>query len=194
MNEHHVESREIDLRDYRPHPRNSYRHHPEPQINHLCRSLEKYGQVRSIVVWEQPHTSKGRKYRGYILAGHGIHLAAQALGWHSLRADVLPKQFDKDKAQSYLVADNRLAELADVDMHQLAALVNEAIDHDEGLLEAMGYGQDEFGSLLLQLDAETQSFDHPDPTIEEPFPVYDRSGNRVECPECGAKFTAGAPA
>ena len=52
----------VRLSDYKPHPRN-YNRHPDSQIQRIAKSLDKFGQVRSIVVW-----------RDYVLAGHGVPL------------------------------------------------------------------------------------------------------------------------
>ena len=83
--------------------------------------------MRSIVVWG-----------GYILAGHGVAEAAQALGWDSLRADVLPDEYPEHLALAYVAADNELSRLSDPDRAQLASILDEAKQTDDALLRAIG--------------------------------------------------------
>lgn len=103
----------IRLDDYRSHPSN-YNRHSDDQIRRLAKSLAEFGQVRSIVVW-----------RDTILAGHGVVAAAYSLGWSELRADLLPDDWQEEKALAYLVADNELARRSDPDQAQLAAILEE---------------------------------------------------------------------
>lgn len=131
------------LADLRPHPRN-YNRHPARQVERIAASLRTFGQVRSIVVW-----------RGTILAGHGVVEAARGLGWESLRADVLPDEYPEHLALAYVAADNELGRLADPDMEQLAAILDESRQADAALLEAIGYDEQEFQALLAEVGQAT---------------------------------------
>lgn len=132
-------NREITLADYKPHPRN-YNKHPAQQVERIAGSLQMFGQVRSVVVW-----------RDYFLAGHGVREAALALGWATLRADVLPDDYPEELALAYVAADNELSRLSDPDQAQLAELLSEAKAYDERLLAAIGYDDREFEQLLQQV-------------------------------------------
>jgi ParB-like chromosome segregation protein Spo0J len=129
----------IRLADFRPHPRN-YNQHPAEQIDKLAASLAAFGQVRSVVVW-----------RGWFLAGTGLALAAQRLGWAELRADVLPDDYPETKALAYLAADNELARQSDPDLAQLAAILEESAAADGALLLAIGYSDAEYDRMLGEL-------------------------------------------
>ena len=165
-----VQNRTISLSDYEPHPRN-YNRHPEEQIRRIATSLQKFGQVRSVVVWN-----------GRILAGHGVVQAAQGLGWQSLRADVLPDSYPEHLALAYVAADNELGRLADPDYAQLAEILDESRQTDEELLKAIGYSEEEFQQLISEIvvpDFESVGIDEQ-PRLDQKVPVL--------CPHCGREF------
>lgn len=129
----------VTLADYAPHPRN-YNRHPAQQVERIAKSLQKFGQVRSVVVW-----------RNFFLAGHGVREAAMSLGWETLRADVLPDDYPEALALAYVAADNELGRLSDPDQAQLAQILSEAKAYDEELLQAIGYDDQEFEKLLAEV-------------------------------------------
>ena len=127
------------LSELKPHPQNYNRHSAE-QVKRIAKSLGKFGQVRSIVVW-----------RKTILAGHGVVEAARSLKWKSVRADVLPDEYPEALALAYVAADNELAKQGDPDMAQLAAILEQSKAADAELLEAIGYSDAEFEALLKEV-------------------------------------------
>lgn len=104
-----------------PHRRN-YRQHPPAQIQRIKASLERFGQVRSIVVQANEDTTYT------IVAGHGVTEAAQELEWKELRADILPHWWSAEQVTGYLVADNNLSMDATDDETLLAELLQEQSD------------------------------------------------------------------
>ena len=132
-------SKTVPLATLQPHPRN-YNRHPADQVRKLAKSLGKFGQVRSVVIW-----------RGTILAGHGVVEAARSLKWTEIRADVLPDDYPEHLALAYVAADNELARQGDPDMAQLAAILEESKTADAELLEAIGYSDAEFAALLKEV-------------------------------------------
>lgn len=112
------ENRMVPLIMLYPHARN-YRQHPPTQISRIKSSLERFGQVRSIVV--QSHEDGSYT----IVAGHGVTEAAQQLKWHELRADILPHWWSAEQVNGYLVADNNLSQDAADDEALLAELLQE---------------------------------------------------------------------
>ena len=128
------------LSELKPHPQNYNRHSAE-QVKRIAKSLGKFGQVRSIVVW-----------RKTILAGHGVVEAARSLKWKSVRADVLPDEYPEALALAYVAADNELAKQGDPDMAQLAAILEQSKTADAELLEAIGYSDAEFERLLEEME------------------------------------------
>ncbi len=133
-------NQQVSLAELKPHPQN-YNRHPAEQVRKLAKSLTKFGQVRSIVVW-----------RNFILAGHGLTEAARSLKWKSIRADVLPDDYPEELALAYVAADNELAKQGDPDLVQLAAILEQSRAADEELMEAMGYSPAEYDRLMEELE------------------------------------------
>ena len=133
------------LAQLKPHPQN-YNRHPAEQVKRLAKSLSKFGQVRSVVVWRET-----------LLAGHGVVEAARSLKWESVRADVLPDDYPEELALAYVAADNELAKQGDPDLAQLAAILEQSKAADAELLEAIGYSDAEFEALLEEVGQSHQA-------------------------------------
>ena len=173
----------IRLADYKPHPRN-YNRHPEAQVKRIQASLRKFGQVRSVVVWQ-----------GYFLAGHGVAEAARGLGWEKLRADVLPDDYPEHLALAYVAADNELARQGDPDQAQLAAILADSKAADAELLEAIGYSDKEFDELLRSVGAGGAAVADVEPQVDkadelrqkwgtELGQLWQLEGHRLICGDC----------
>lgn len=166
--------RVIRLDDYRPHPRN-YNKHPAAQIERLRLSLRKFGQPRNIVVW-----------REFFVAGHGVAQAAMAEGWETLRANVIPDDWQEERTLAFLAADNELSRLSDPDQAALAQILSETRNFDEELMQAIGYDDQEFEALLAAVgasagaggaeaggaNAEPQIEDYPVADLLAPYPYF----------------------
>jgi len=121
-----VENRIIRVDECVPHPQN-YNQHDAEQVEDLRLSLQKFGQVRSVVVQDD---AAG----GFLMvAGHGIMEAAKQEGISTLRADVIPADWPPVKVLAYLAADNELSKSASPDDEQLALLVQSVRDVDKDL-------------------------------------------------------------
>ena len=114
-----------------------------------------------------------------IVAGHGVKLAAEAEGWATLRCDVLPQSWPAAQVKAYLVADNQLARLAEDDEAQLASLIEEARAFDAGLLEAMGYDEDELEDLLTRVGRETPGGEDPGPEVARADELREKWGTAL---------------
>jgi ParB-like chromosome segregation protein Spo0J len=133
----------IRIADYAAHPRN-YNAHSADQIARLAASLTEFGQTKPVVVW-----------RNYFLAGHGVRAAALSLGWTELDARIVPDEWPEEKALAYLVADNRLSQLADPDTAQLASLLQWLDEQDAGLRVTAGYDDADLAATLLEVERVT---------------------------------------
>jgi hypothetical protein len=99
--------------DLKPHPWNPNKH-PKEQIDALVAFILSSGWRHSAVV---------SKLSGCLVAGHARRLAAEILG---CRVPVEYQDFPTGASeQSFLYADNRLAELASMDMRLLKVGLNE---------------------------------------------------------------------
>jgi ParB-like chromosome segregation protein Spo0J len=152
-----------------PHPRN-YNQHPPAQIERLAASLRQFGQVRPIVV-----------HGDTIVAGHGVYLAAQHLGYTSLRVTQLPDDWTEEQALAYLVADNETRRGAEPDDAELAALLDELQQADFDIA-AMGFDDAEYGALLDGLTPMELDVSAPDVGTGEDIDEF------CTCPKCGFQW------
>lgn len=107
----------VEISKLKSHPDNPNQH-PVEQINELQDSLKQFDQVKNIVVWQ-----------GQVIAGNGLLMAAKKQGRDAIKVqDVL--DWPEEKAISYMIADNRLPELAIMDDDLLSGLL---ADFDEPL-------------------------------------------------------------
>jgi ParB-like chromosome segregation protein Spo0J len=133
VNEPIEQTRNIDT--LVPHPRN-YNQHPPAQLERLAASLRQFGQVRPIVV-----------HGDTIVAGHGVYMSAQHLGYQTLRVTQLPDDWTEEQAMAYLVADNETRRGAEPSDTELAALLDELQQQDFDI-GAMGFDDAEYSALL----------------------------------------------
>jgi ParB-like chromosome segregation protein Spo0J len=138
----------MDISDLVPNPRNP-RVHPVSQIDRLKASLQRDGQTKPVLV---------RQANQMLIAGHGITLAAQSLGWTAL--DVLRWNVDQETADRVMLADNRLGELSTSDRDRMAALLGEIAVEDymatgfseEEAAKLMGVGEDDAGLEVFEVE------------------------------------------
>jgi len=116
---HCAHSEITDILDCVPNPRNPNKH-PDKQIALLAKIIRNQG-------WRQPITVSRRS--GFIVKGHG-RLAAAKL----LQVENVPVDFQEyaTEAEEYadLIADNRLAELAEIDDGMIGELLSDSVFED----------------------------------------------------------------
>lgn len=122
-----------------PNPKNPNTH-PDAQIQALGRIIRQTG-------WRAPITVSKRS--GFIVKGHGRLAAAKLEGFTEVPVDY---QNYTNEAEEYadLVADNRIAELAEIDNKLLADIFAD-IDTGEIPMELTGYTDKEVESLVTGL-------------------------------------------
>lgn len=171
-----------------PHARN-FRNHPASQIKKLKASLERYGQVRSIVA----QIKNDGTYT--IVAGHGLVLAAQELvndntayyeRFGKLRTDVIPASWSSTQVEGYLVSDNLLSQDAVDDDEILATILQE--QSDAGFdLASLGTDDETLRQMLEALGDTYVGGDSEDKPVT--FKEYDESIaddlDTEMCAECG---------
>lgn len=149
----------VDVAKLVPNPKNPNQH-PDSQIQLLGRIIRQTG-------WRQPITVSKRS--GFIVKGHGRLAAALLEGMKEAPVDY---QNYTTEAEEYadLVADNRIAELAETDNRLLADIFAE-IDTGEIPMELTGYTEDEVESLVTALsEALHNDLHEPDDIPEPPEP------------------------
>lgn len=129
----------VDIAKLVPNPKNPNKH-PDSQIQLLGRIIRQTG-------WRQPITVSKRS--GFIVKGHGRLAAATLEGVKAVPVDF---QNYANEAEEYadLVADNRIAELAEMDNKLLADIFAD-VDTGEIPMELTGYTEDEVETLVTAL-------------------------------------------
>jgi len=139
----------VDVVDLVEHPRNPNKH-GDKQIALLAKIIRNQGWRNPIVVSADS---------GFIVAGHGRLMAAKVLNVEQVPVDYQP--FDNEAEEyAHLIADNRIAELAEADKSELAKLVRELEDKID--LDLTGFDAPSLEELLAtkeekQVDAEPKT-------------------------------------
>ena len=125
-----------------PNPRNP-NHHPKRQIELLAKIIQSQG-------WRAPVTVSNRS--GFVVRGHGRLQAALLLG---CKVPIDRQDYASDAEEwADLIADNRIAELAEIDNDELAGLLHEldGMDFDTDLT---GYTGKQLDNILADIRQET---------------------------------------
>lgn len=123
----------VSIDELRPNPRNPNTHPPE-QIRLLAKIITENG-------WRAPITVSTRS--GYIVRGHGRLMAAKEAGLTECPVDYQDYESDEQELQD-LIADNRIAELAEIDDELLGDLMAELEDAGEDV-ELAGFTVEDLG-------------------------------------------------
>lgn len=153
------------LADLTPFGRNA-RTHSQRQVDQIAKSIKRFGFVNPVLVDNE----------GRVVAGHGRIEAARRLGLTDVPVLSLGAMSDADR-RAYIIADNRLAELAGWDRDLLASELGEL----QSLLgdidfECIGFDQGELDALLSLGDDDGDAADLV-PDVDEAMPVVSRPGD-----------------
>jgi len=133
------------------------RTHSDKQIVQIAASIKKFGFVNPVLVDAD----------GIIIAGHGRVEAAKQLGLSEVPTIELAHLTDAEW-RAYVIADNRLAELAGWDREILAIELQSLVDMDLDFdLEITGF---ETAELDLLLDGDVGEGEDPDDTLPQAVP------------------------
>lgn len=148
----------VSLDKLRPYENNARTHSPE-QVDKLRASLREFGFVNPILV--------DRDYG--IIAGHGRLMAAQAEGMAEVPC-VFVEHLTETQKRAYILADNKLAELAGWDEGLLELEIGDlsALDFDIGII---GFGEGDFDGIERP---------EKEPTTEKTNP-YDKHHVLITC-------------
>lgn len=132
---------ERTIGDLKSYARNA-RTHTKKQLRQIADSINEFGFTNPVLI----------DGNDQIIAGHGRVEAAKLLGWTSVPTIRL-EHLSADQVQAYVIADNRLAELAGWDSEILASelqiLSNLDIDFN---LETIGFETAEIDLLIGELE------------------------------------------
>ena len=123
------------IAELRPYSKNA-RTHSAAQVEQIARSIKRFGFTNPVLIGPD----------GTIIAGHGRVLAATLLGWSTVPVIELA-HLKPDEVRAYVIADNKLAELAgwddDLLRLELGDLLGAGFDMD-----ATGFAGDELDAIL----------------------------------------------
>ena len=155
-----------------PYARNARTHSPA-QVAGIAGSIREFGFNNPVLI---------DKDNG-IIAGHGRVLAAQQLGLETVPCLRLG-HLTKTQRKAYILADNRLAELAQWDTEMLAMEIAD-LRLDDVDLELLGFDEDALVDLLGQVAPDTD-------TSPDEFKEMDEDiDTDHECPKCGYRWSGG---
>jgi hypothetical protein len=106
-------------------------------VEAVSRSLARFGQRKPVVA---------NSNTGEVIAGNHTLMAAQRLGWDTIA--VVWVEDDPVTAKAFALADNRTAELGGYDNELLAAMIEEVLEADAGLLGDASYTEADLAALL----------------------------------------------
>jgi len=152
-----------------PYARNSRTHSPE-QVAAVAKSIQEFGFTNPVLIRQD----------GTIIAGHGRVMAARQLGLLDVPCIRLSHLTD-EQARAYVIADNKLAELAGWDKGLLALEMREL--QDFGFDMALtGFSDAELSQLLDLKESKL-------PLVKE-YSADDFNQFDHQCPKCRFEFNA----
>lgn len=129
----------VETETLKENPKNPNQH-PEEQIKLLADVIKRTG-------WRAPITVSKRS--GLIVKGHGRLKAAKLAGFESVPVEY--QNFSsEDEENAALLADNRIAEFAEIDSKLLAEMFEEFNFEEYG--ELTGYSTDEYDELMSAIE------------------------------------------
>lgn len=158
-----------------PNPRNPNRH-PESQIKLLAKIIRAQGWRNPIVV---------SRRSGFVIKGHGRLDAAKLLECERVPVDF--QDYENEAAEwADMLADNRIAELAETDDEELKKLIQEL----DGQIDLDLTGFDAFSiDELLPPEATGEQQPTPEPPDEaltRPGDIYILGNHRLMCGDSGS--------
>jgi DNA modification methylase len=164
--------------DLKPNPRNP-RTHSATQIRWIAKSIRRFGWTNPILIDDE----------GRVLAGHGRVKAAKLLGLRRVPT-IRIEGLSKAQIRAYVIADNKLAELAGWDTELLALELGELVKLDLDFdLTAIGFDTPELDLLLTSHGKSTpdSADDVPEPVqtsgpaVTQPGDLFLLGKNRILC-------------
>jgi hypothetical protein len=140
---------------------NNARTHSKKQLKQIARSIERFGFVNPVLISDDFE----------IIAGHGRVEAAKILGLKQVPTVRLSNLSPADR-RAYVIADNRLAELAGWDRELLATELQGLVELQFDDIELTGFSLGEIDVILDEAaDNETEQ-----PGPEDKLPVNNPEG------------------
>ena len=153
----------LDIEDLKPNPLNPNTH-PKQQITMLAEIIEKTG-------WRAPITVS--TLSGFIVKGHGRLQAAKQAGFKKVPVEYQHFK-NEDEERAALLADNRIAELSEIDNKILSEMFEDFNFSEFG--ELTGYSQEDYDELMSAID-EVEEVADVDTVITPPKVAFTKNGD-----------------
>jgi ParB-like chromosome segregation protein Spo0J len=138
-------TRLVAIEDLEQHPKNPNTH-PKKQLTLYAKVIQENGWRRPITVSKRSH---------YIVKGHGAYLAARSLGLRMVPVDFQRYTSEADELAD-MIADNKLAEQAQMNAEKLDELLQQLEEADFDLERAGVLAESE--KLIDQAQQLTEAF------------------------------------
>jgi len=165
----------LKVTDLQPHERNA-RTHSKKQIRQIADSIRKFGFTNPVLVDEQNR----------IIAGHGRVAAARQIGMDEVPVLRLEGMSEADR-RAYIIADNRLAELAGWDNDLLALELEHILELEPAFaLPVIGFDPAEIEAALNGLadqpaEEDAVEVDPDAPVVSGPGDVWILGDHKLIC-------------
>ena len=172
------------IENLKPNPRNPNTH-PEEQITKLAKLIQLHG-------WRLPITVSNRS--GFIVAGHGRHLAALKLGLKEVPIDTQDFQNDAEEL-AVLVSDNVVADLATFDDFMMGDILRELGTLDVDMEAFTALDADQINDYMNPEQPAAEGLTDDDAVPEPPKVAVTQPGDLWllgvywECDTCGKRYT-----
>lgn len=167
-----------NVKDLVPNPRNPNKH-GDKQIALLAKIIKHQG-------WRSPITISNRS--GFIVAGHGRLQAAKLLKVEEVPVDYQDFASDADEL-AHISADNRLAELAEIDAKILGDIVKELSLDSNFDVQLTGFDSDEIESLTSLAFVQASGNPEWDSVFSQPeIEKASLKLKSIKCTKCGEIF------
>lgn len=159
-----------------PNPQNPNMHPPE--------QIEQLAEIIKITGWRSPITVSKRS--GYIVKGHGRLMAAELLECEKVPVDY--QDYENDSLElADLMADNRIAELSQINKRKLLNLFEE-FDTGEVDFSTSGYDEKYYKELAHSFDEYERKEIEVVEEEEEEEEEEVETKKLIICPNCGQKI------
>lgn len=158
---------------------NNPRTHTKKQIRQIADSLKQFGWTNPVLIDDEDG----------IIAGHGRVEAARSLGMETVPTIRLSNMSEAEK-RAYVIADNRLAELAGWDEELLKIEFQYLIEDEERDfdIEFTGFEMGDIDRIFgFAIEDEPETVELPDetkPAVSRPGDVWTIGGHAIACGDC----------
>lgn len=152
--------------------------HPNPgnPNDHNKKQVRLLGDIIRATGWRAPITVSKRS--GLITKGHGRWMAAAAMGWDSAPVEYQDYASEEEE-HADLIADNRIAELADLDMGKLMDMVQE-MDTGAVPIELTGFTEEDLQRIIASMEGADDTVDDQadaEASVEDDYKPFSKIGD-----------------